>query len=106
MKRPKNETPILCVSTGPELGIGVQQGAETELSEYDLVILAVVKIAISIPDLLFAAGEGRAATLGVSRSQLYARALERLLAEDPDPGITAQLDAIYGAGRQAPAAPW
>jgi hypothetical protein len=54
-----------------------------------------MKTAISIPDHLFAAAEARATQLGVTRSHLYARALERLLADDPDVEITFRLDAVY-----------
>jgi metal-responsive CopG/Arc/MetJ family transcriptional regulator len=55
----------------------------------------VVKIAVSIPDSLFQAAEGAARRLGLSRSQLYARALERLLADEPGDSITARLDQLY-----------
>jgi len=55
-----------------------------------------VKIAVSIPDSLFEAADRAARRLGLSRSQLYARALERLLA-DADDAITARLDELYAA---------
>ena len=35
--------------------------------------------------------------LGVSRSELYARALERLLRQEPDLDVTNALEAIYSA---------
>jgi metal-responsive CopG/Arc/MetJ family transcriptional regulator len=56
-----------------------------------------MKIAVSIPDPLFEAAERVARRLGLSRSQLYARALERFMADDPDDEITARLDEVYGA---------
>lgn len=56
-----------------------------------------MKIAISIPDPLFEAADRAARRLGLSRSQLYARALERFLADDPDDEITARLDEVYAA---------
>jgi metal-responsive CopG/Arc/MetJ family transcriptional regulator len=56
-----------------------------------------VKIAVSIPDPLFEAAEALARRRRISRSQLYAVALERLLAAQEDASITAQLDAIYSA---------
>jgi len=40
-----------------------------------------MKTAISIPDDLFKGGEAYARELGISRSELYARALSRLLKE-------------------------
>lgn len=63
---------------------------------YDSVILRAVKTAISIPDELFAAGDRLARRLGVSRSELYARALSRYLAGADDTEVTAALDDVYG----------
>lgn len=54
-----------------------------------------MKTAISIPTPLFQAAERRARNLGVSRSQLYAKALERLLDQDPDLDVTRGLDSVY-----------
>ena len=62
-----------------------------------MVILILMKTAISIPDALFDSAETLASRLGVSRSQLYATALARLLAEHARNEITARLDALYGA---------
>jgi metal-responsive CopG/Arc/MetJ family transcriptional regulator len=56
-----------------------------------------MKTAVSIPDPIFAAADELAARLGISRSELYARALERELAAEDDQQITARLDAVYGA---------
>ena len=54
-----------------------------------------MKTAISIPDELFAAAEDAADRLGVSRSELYRRALREFLA-GPDVGaVTEALDAVY-----------
>lgn len=50
---------------------------------------------MSIPDALFEAADRAARQLGLSRSQLYARALERFLGEEPDDAVTARLDAVY-----------
>lgn len=55
-----------------------------------------MKTAISIPDALFDSAETLASRLGMSRSQLYATALARLLAEHERGQVTARLDAIYG----------
>jgi len=54
-----------------------------------------VKTAISIPTPLFQAAEKRARKLGMSRSQLYAQALEKLLDQDPDDEVTRALEAVY-----------
>lgn len=56
-----------------------------------------MKTAVSIPDPIFVAADELAARLGISRSELYARALERELAAEDDQQITARLDAVYGA---------
>jgi predicted transcriptional regulator len=68
-----------------------------------------MKTAISIPDALFQAADRLAARLGVSRSELYARAVADWVARHQADAITAQLDAVYGgpaaeASRLAPAA--
>jgi metal-responsive CopG/Arc/MetJ family transcriptional regulator len=60
-----------------------------------------VKTAVSIPDALFEAADRAARRLGLSRSELYARALERFLSDDPDQVITARLDDIYGGEESA-----
>jgi metal-responsive CopG/Arc/MetJ family transcriptional regulator len=54
-----------------------------------------VKIAVSIPTLLFEAAERKARKLGVSRSQLYAEALQRMLEGDREAEVTAQLNEVY-----------
>ncbi|MEO5837221.1 MAG: ribbon-helix-helix protein, CopG family [Acidimicrobiales bacterium] len=55
-----------------------------------------MKTAVSIPDPLFAAADELARRLGISRSELYARALARELASESDDTISARLDAVYG----------
>lgn len=56
-----------------------------------------MKTAISIPDPLFDAAEGLARRLGISRSQLFQRAVEAFLRERGDEGITEALNQIYDA---------
>jgi len=56
-----------------------------------------VKTAISLPDELFSTVEKVAKRLGLSRSQLYRKALRRFIAEHNDSAITEALDAIYSA---------
>lgn len=53
-----------------------------------------VKTAVSIPDQLFADAEAAARRLGVSRSKLYARALEQFLAQQETDSVTARLDEL------------
>lgn len=54
-----------------------------------------MKIAISVPDDVFAAGEYLAEQLGLSRSQLYADALSAYLNERGAAAVTAKLNSIY-----------
>lgn len=65
------------------------------------VILSVVKIAVSIPDPLFESGDQLARRRKISRSQLYAIALESLLTAEDDSEITGRLNAVYAAGPPA-----
>ena len=55
-----------------------------------------MKTAISIPDPVFQSAEELAARLGISRSELYCRALRELLDREDRSAITAQLDAVHG----------
>jgi hypothetical protein len=61
-----------------------------------------MKTAISIPDHIFDSAEALASRLGISRSQLYATALARLLAEHEQAQVTARLDALYGGDAGEP----
>ena len=54
-----------------------------------------MKIAVSIPDRVFESAEKLAARLGVSRSQLYARALASLVEKHREDLITSRLNEIY-----------
>ena len=56
-----------------------------------------MKIAISVPDDVFEAGEHLAQQLGLSRSQLYADALSAYLSERGAEAVTAKLNTIYAA---------
>ena len=55
-----------------------------------------MKTAVSIPDELFESAEGLARRLGMSRSELYAKALRDYLRELRGEGITGRLDEVYG----------
>ncbi|MDJ0800728.1 MAG: ChpI protein [Calothrix sp. MO_167.B12] len=54
-----------------------------------------MKTAISIPDPLFEAAEQFAKRMGLSRSQLYAVALQEYLQAHKREQITKQLDSVY-----------
>ena len=54
-----------------------------------------MKTAISIPDPIFESAEKLAKRLGISRSQLYANAVDALVEKYRYCGVTEQLDAVY-----------
>lgn len=54
-----------------------------------------MKVAVSLPDPVFDAAERLAQRMRVSRSQLYARALEEYVAQRQDRRVTESLDAVY-----------
>jgi metal-responsive CopG/Arc/MetJ family transcriptional regulator len=56
-----------------------------------------MKTAISVPDPIFEAGEQLARRLGISRSELYATAVKRLLEAYDDSAITAALNEVFEA---------
>ncbi|MDO8361946.1 MAG: hypothetical protein Q7V88_03550 [Actinomycetota bacterium] len=60
-----------------------------------LVILVVVKTAVSVPDVTFRRADLVARRLGMSRSELYVRALEAYLGPPGDDELTARFDAVY-----------
>jgi hypothetical protein len=55
-----------------------------------------MKTAISIPDPVFRSAEELARRLGISRSELYTRAVAALLEDQRAESITARLNEIYG----------
>lgn len=54
-----------------------------------------MKTAISLPDDLFAAAESAADKLGLSRSQLYQRALRLYLTQQGQDAVTSALNRVY-----------
>ena len=54
-----------------------------------------MKIAISVPDALSGSADTLAKRMGVSRSELYARAVAEYLAKHKDQDVTARLNAVY-----------
>lgn len=59
-----------------------------------------MKTAISIPDELFKAGERLAESLGVSRSELYQRALAYFMEDQNDAAVTDAIDRVCESGDQ------
>lgn len=55
-----------------------------------------MKTAISIPEPIFRSAEKLAARLGVSRSELYAKAVAVLVERHREDLLTAQLNEVYG----------
>ncbi|MBS2022825.1 MAG: CopG family transcriptional regulator [Deltaproteobacteria bacterium] len=61
-----------------------------------------MKTAISIPDPIFAKAEKAARKLGISRSEFFTRAVEKMMASLRDAEVRASYDAGFAAG-EAPA---
>ncbi len=59
-----------------------------------------MKTAISIPDRVFRSAEQLAARMGVSRSELYSKAIAALVDKHQDDLITSRLNEIYGPDRE------
>ena len=55
-----------------------------------------MKTAISIPDNLFEAAERVARRMGISRSELYQRAVARFLEQQSGDAVRETLDNVYG----------
>ena len=55
-----------------------------------------MKTAISIPEPVFRSAEKLATRLGVSRSELYAKAVAALVEKHREDLVTAQLNEVYG----------
>lgn len=60
-----------------------------------------MKTVISIPDALFKSAEQLAARLGVSRSELYQKALLHFLESQDDAAITEQLNQVYASEEES-----
>jgi len=59
------------------------------------MVVFLMKTAISIPDKIFAAADQYAKAHGVSRSNLYSKAIAQFLEQHPADHITSQLNKIY-----------
>ena len=55
-----------------------------------------MKTAISIPDTVFETAERLAKRLGLSRSELYVRAISSYIEKNKGQKVTELLDAVYG----------
>ncbi len=60
-----------------------------------------MKTAISLPDRVFHSAEQLATQLGVSRSELYSKALAALIEKHRHDLITTRLNEIHGSGEVA-----
>ena len=60
-----------------------------------------MKTSISIPDPLFEQAEVLAGRLGISRSELYQRAIASFLSQNAQDGITEKLNEVYGSEKPA-----
>jgi metal-responsive CopG/Arc/MetJ family transcriptional regulator len=56
-----------------------------------------MKTAISIPDKLFQAADELAKRAGMSRSELYSKAVDEYLQANRYQGVREQLDGVYGS---------
>ena len=59
-----------------------------------------MKVAISLPDAVFSDAEKLARRLCMSRSQLYAHAIEEYLGKRLDALVTERLNTVYAAGQE------
>lgn len=67
----------------------------TILAGYDPGDTLDMKTSISIPSSLFQAAERLAKRLGIPRSRLYSRAIERYVAQSEEFDVTALLNKVY-----------
>lgn len=67
------------------------------------VILPLMKTAISIRDEVFESAERMARSMGISRSDLYTRAVRDYVSRHSGEQITERLDAVYGDAPDASA---
>jgi metal-responsive CopG/Arc/MetJ family transcriptional regulator len=56
-----------------------------------------MKTAISIPDSVYESAEKLAHSLGKSRSEVYAKAVQSYVARHQDSDVTAKLNEVYGS---------
>lgn len=72
-------------------------GTESSIAhEYNQGYTSFVKTAISIPDEIFRRAERHAKKLGLSRSELFTRAVEQYLREEQARDVRASYDRAFG----------
>lgn len=69
--------------------------APPNLGMTTVILRCALKTAVSIPDPVFHQADQAAKRLGLSRSELYARAVSRFLHDQRNEGVTEALDRIY-----------
>ena len=85
----------------PALSVGRHPLGSALPADMTVVIRASMKTAVSIPDPIFKEADDLAARLGLSHSELYARALKRYLATRRHSKVTEALNAIYAREKSA-----
>lgn len=60
-----------------------------------------MKTAVSIPDKVFDSADTLARKMKLSRSQLYAKAIEEFVSEHAKTGVREKLDQVYSTERSA-----
>jgi len=90
---------VLSAGLGPCYGVLQPGGAACEQfgHEYYLGYTLTMKTAISIPDPVFEEAERLARQRGMSRSELYARAVAEYIKGERLVGVRERLDAVYGS---------
>jgi hypothetical protein len=68
--------------------------------EYNRCHTPLMKTAVSIPDRVFQSAEKLAVRLGISRSELYAKALAALIEKHREELIASNLNEVYGASSE------
>jgi hypothetical protein len=67
---------------------------------YNYSYTTTMKTAISIPDAVFEEAERLAKRRGLSRSELYTKAIKQYVRDERFLGIRERLDAVYGPSSQ------
>ena len=67
------------------------------LTGYTVVILCNMKTAVSIPTKLFKSADKLAKRLGISRSELYSRAVAAMVAREEREKLTERFNAVYAS---------
>ena len=69
--------------------------------EYNWSYTIRMKTAVSIRDEVFDAAEHAASVMGISRSQLYTKAVEEFVSRHSREHVTERLDAVYGGAESS-----